>query len=180
MWEARIASDAPQRQTLTLHRSERAISYAETVALWQHDAAFRDCKAAPTPREALACQIDVSPTRPAIDGQSLSVARAKWNLGEESSVGMIFTNGDPRDEIDNNLLGADLIYRTSGLPGLERFVANGWVMRTQSSGVSPLEDPIAQALRKNPFPAIKHLRRDEHQRSASCWLHAAGCCLSMD
>ena len=43
-----------------------------------------------------------------------------------------------------------------------------------------LEDPIAQALRKNPFPAIKHLRRDEHQRSASCWLHAAGCCLSMD
>lgn len=43
-----------------------------------------------------------------------------------------------------------------------------------------LEDPIVQALRKNPFPAIKHLRRDAHEPSASCWLHAAGCCLSTD
>jgi len=71
--------------------------------------------------------------QPELDPQSLSVARAKWNLGEESSVGMIFTNGDPRDEIDNNLIGTDLVYRNSDLVGGQRFVANSWFMRTHSS-----------------------------------------------
>ena len=37
---------------------------------------------------------------------------------------------------------------------------------------------LADAMRKNPFPQLKQLRRDAHEASASCWLHAQGCCLS--
>jgi protein-L-isoaspartate(D-aspartate) O-methyltransferase len=43
-----------------------------------------------------------------------------------------------------------------------------------------LEPRIAQALKGNPFPAIKRLRRDPHEASASCWLHAETCCLSLE
>jgi len=70
--------------------------------------------------------------QPELDAKSLSVARVKWNLGQESSLGMIFTNGDPRDEIENNTLGFDYIYRNSDHP-LGRFVANAWAMRTNST-----------------------------------------------
>jgi hypothetical protein len=71
--------------------------------------------------------------QPALDGQSLSVGRLKYNLGKESSAGMIFTHGDPRDEVDNSLIGTDFVYRNSDLPGGQRFVANAWLMRTHSS-----------------------------------------------
>jgi protein-L-isoaspartate(D-aspartate) O-methyltransferase len=39
---------------------------------------------------------------------------------------------------------------------------------------------LGEAMRKNPFPPLKHLRRDVHEPSASCWVHAPGCCLSME
>jgi protein-L-isoaspartate(D-aspartate) O-methyltransferase len=38
---------------------------------------------------------------------------------------------------------------------------------------------LADAMRKNPFPPLKQLRRDAHEPSATCWLHAPGCCLSI-
>jgi hypothetical protein len=94
----------------------------------------RRCKSAPTPDEVIGCEANISQPRPEIGSQSLTVGRAKWNLGEESSIGMIFTSGDPRDEIDNSLVGADFIYRTSNLPRGGRLLADAWVMRTQSSG----------------------------------------------
>jgi protein-L-isoaspartate(D-aspartate) O-methyltransferase len=39
---------------------------------------------------------------------------------------------------------------------------------------------LGEAMRKNPFPQLKHLRRDAHEPSATCWLHASGCCLSTE
>jgi hypothetical protein len=91
-----------------------------------------DATGTPDCRDPLARSRPGAPL-PALDSQSLSVARGKWNLGEESSIGMIFTNGDPRDEVDNNLIGTDLVYRNSELPGGQRMVANAWGMRTHSS-----------------------------------------------
>ena len=35
---------------------------------------------------------------------------------------------------------------------------------------------IGQALMKHPFPPIKSLRRDAHEKGASCWLHGDGFC----
>jgi protein-L-isoaspartate(D-aspartate) O-methyltransferase len=38
---------------------------------------------------------------------------------------------------------------------------------------------LGQAMMKNPFPAIKALRRDAHEVSATCWLHTPGGCVSL-
>ena len=55
------------------------------------------------------------------------------------------------------------------------FVAiyNGVGVRDEARGAR-----LAEAMRKNPLPPLKQLRRDAHEPSASCWLHAPGCCLS--
>ena len=37
---------------------------------------------------------------------------------------------------------------------------------------------LGQAMQKQPFPAIKALRRDVHDAGPSCWLHAADACWS--
>ena len=43
-----------------------------------------------------------------------------------------------------------------------------------------LNSEIGRTLAKNPFAALKTLRRDDHERSSSCWLHAREWCLSLD
>jgi hypothetical protein len=42
-----------------------------------------------------------------------------------------------------------------------------------------LNDQLGKALMKQPFPALKRLRRDGHAPSPSCWLHGTTCCLSL-
>ena len=42
-----------------------------------------------------------------------------------------------------------------------------------------LNAAVGEALRRHPFPAIKSLRRDEHDADASCWCHTRGACLSL-
>jgi protein-L-isoaspartate(D-aspartate) O-methyltransferase len=39
---------------------------------------------------------------------------------------------------------------------------------------------LGEALKTHMFPPLKRLRRDAHESSASCWLHAPGSCLSME
>ncbi len=41
-----------------------------------------------------------------------------------------------------------------------------------------MNDRLGQAFRRGPFPTIKRLRRDAHDESPTCWLHAARFCLS--
>ncbi len=36
---------------------------------------------------------------------------------------------------------------------------------------------LGEALKRNPFPRLKQLRRDRHQADATCWLHADTWCL---
>jgi protein-L-isoaspartate(D-aspartate) O-methyltransferase len=43
-----------------------------------------------------------------------------------------------------------------------------------------LNDRIGAALKRNPFPALKRFRRDQHAEDASCWLHTAKGCWSLE
>ena len=43
-----------------------------------------------------------------------------------------------------------------------------------------LNAAIGQALARHPMPAIKSLRRDEHEPDPSCWCHVPRACLSLD
>ncbi len=47
----------------------------------------------------------------AIDSENLAVARAKYAIGDETTVGMIGTNGDPTSAGENQLVGADFYHR---------------------------------------------------------------------
>jgi protein-L-isoaspartate(D-aspartate) O-methyltransferase len=42
-----------------------------------------------------------------------------------------------------------------------------------------IEARLGQALRRTSFPNLTHLRRDAHESSPECWLHATHSCLSM-
>ncbi len=41
-----------------------------------------------------------------------------------------------------------------------------------------LGDELGKAMARMPFPPLKRLRRDPHDRGDSCWLHTADCCFS--
>jgi protein-L-isoaspartate(D-aspartate) O-methyltransferase len=43
-----------------------------------------------------------------------------------------------------------------------------------------MEDALGKVMARNPYPAIKHLRRDTHEPSASCWLHGDTFCVSLE
>lgn len=53
----------------------------------------------------------------ALDRQTLSVARATYNVDGNSRFGAIATNGDPRGLDDNTLIGLDYLYQTENFLG---------------------------------------------------------------
>ncbi len=48
-----------------------------------------------------------------VEQQELIVGRASYNVLEESSIGMIFTAGDPTSNLDNSVIGLDFNFRDS-------------------------------------------------------------------
>ncbi|MCK4872722.1 MAG: carbohydrate binding family 9 domain-containing protein [Phycisphaerales bacterium] len=65
--------------------------------------------------------------------KNLFVGRISANILEQSTVGMIFTNGDPHSDGDNWIGGADFNYRTSSMFGDKTFYAHIWAMTSDSS-----------------------------------------------
>lgn len=41
-----------------------------------------------------------------------------------------------------------------------------------------MNERLGKALMRGQFPVIKRLRRDRHDESPGCWLHASGFCFS--
>lgn len=54
---------------------------------------------------------------------------------DESSAGLIITSGDPRSNLDNQLIGVDFTYRNSSLAGGKRLEANTWYQQTTTEGI---------------------------------------------
>jgi cellulose/xylan binding protein with CBM9 domain/uncharacterized protein DUF5916 len=75
----------------------------------------------------------ISQCRVAAD--TLSVVRAKAGIGGESTVGAIFTNGDPLSNVDNSLAGVDFLYRNSRLPGGRTIEAGAWYQESDTEGL---------------------------------------------
>ena len=70
----------------------------------------------------------------ALPADNATVARASANLLEESSVGMIVTEGNPGSTVDNSLAGVDFLYRNSRLPGGKLVEVNAWAQESDSEG----------------------------------------------
>jgi protein-L-isoaspartate(D-aspartate) O-methyltransferase len=43
-----------------------------------------------------------------------------------------------------------------------------------------MEEALGKVMARNPWPAIKHVRRDRHEPSAACWLHGDTFCISLE
>src|SRR5439155_1152533 len=66
--------------------------------------------------------------------KDLFVTRISRNVGEQSTVGGIFTSGDPVRDVDNQLYGADYDFRTSTLGGDKNLTSSVWALRTETEG----------------------------------------------
>lgn len=66
--------------------------------------------------------------------KNLSVMRGLWNVGSESTLGFIATNGAPLSTGDNSLAGVDYNYRNSTDFGADTLRANLWLQASVSSG----------------------------------------------
>lgn len=70
-----------------------------------------------------------------IETKNLSVGRVAYNVLDESSVGAIFTNGDPNSKDNNSLIGTDFRYHTSNFRGLGVVNASAWAQRSFTTGI---------------------------------------------
>ena len=71
-----------------------------------------------------------------VDPTDAFVGRAALNVLAESTIGMIVTNGDPRSNLDNTLVGADFRYLNSRLPGGRILEWEAWYQQTDTEGLS--------------------------------------------
>ena len=72
------------------------------------------------------------------------VARVSHDVGKESRVGMIYTHGNPRQNLDAETLGLDFHLKTSKLADDRTMELRGWGMATQNEG---LDDDHGYGLR---------------------------------
>lgn len=70
-----------------------------------------------------------------VDSSNLFVGRVAANVLEESSVGMIITDGDPRTNLDNSLIGVDFRYRNTSLPQGRTLEGEAWYQQSDTEGV---------------------------------------------
>jgi hypothetical protein len=71
-----------------------------------------------------------------VPADNATVARASVNLLEESSVGMIVTEGSSSSGLDNSLAGVDLLYRNSRLTGGKLVEVNAWAQESATEGAT--------------------------------------------
>jgi hypothetical protein len=81
---------------------------------------------------------------PGLAADTLSVVRLKTGVLSESTIGAIFTDGDPTSNLDNSLAGADFLYRNSRVGNGRIFEVVGWYQQTSTEGIS--DDDTAQGL----------------------------------
>ena len=71
-----------------------------------------------------------------VSADTLSIVRVKKGLLSESTIGAIFTDGNPNSELDNSLAGIDFLYRKSDLPGGRIFEVSSWYQQSSTEGIS--------------------------------------------
>jgi hypothetical protein len=70
-----------------------------------------------------------------IDATDIFVTRISANIFEESMAGFIVTDGDPRSNLDNTLVGFDYLYRNTRLAQGRQFKADLWYQQTDTTGL---------------------------------------------
>jgi len=71
-----------------------------------------------------------------IDETDIFVGRLSANVLEESALGFIVTEGDPRSNLDNSVFGIDFRYLNTRLPGGRQLEGDAWFQRSTTPGLS--------------------------------------------
>lgn len=71
-----------------------------------------------------------------LDSTNLFVGRVAANVLRESSVGMIVTNGNPSEELDNSVAGVDFRYRNTSLASGHTLEAVSWYQQSDTRGIA--------------------------------------------
>ena len=85
----------------------------------------------------------------AVKAADLFVGRASANVLQESNVGVIITDGDPRSNLSNSVLGADFHYQNTRLPNGRVIEADIWYQQSNTEGIDG-EDAAWSAKFKMP------------------------------
>ncbi|MEK7258980.1 MAG: carbohydrate binding family 9 domain-containing protein [Pseudomonadota bacterium] len=83
----------------------------------------------------------------AVDASNLFIGRMSANVMAESSVGMIFTDGDPASNRDNSVYGLDFRYQNTRLAGGQTIEGDVWYQRSDTPGLSGDDAAYGLALR---------------------------------
>lgn len=71
-----------------------------------------------------------------LDAQQLFVGRAALNVLEQSSIGVIFTSGDPTSDISNTLGGVDFRYQNTQFSDRYTLSGNAFYQQTDTEGLT--------------------------------------------
>jgi hypothetical protein len=71
-----------------------------------------------------------------VSQSNVFVGRAAANILKESSVGLIYTNGNPNSDLDNQLFGVDFRYRSISLIPGKTIQGVAWYQQSDTEGVS--------------------------------------------
>ncbi len=83
----------------------------------------------------------------AVDASNLFIGRVSANVMAESSVGMIFTDGDPASNRDNSVYGLDFRYLNTRLAGGQTIEGDAWYQRSDTEGLGGDDAAWGVALR---------------------------------
>ena len=72
----------------------------------------------------------------AVDASDLFVTRVSANILNDSSVGFIYTDGDPTSNRDNSVYGADFRYLNNSIGNGRSFEADAWFQRSDTPGLN--------------------------------------------
>ena len=72
----------------------------------------------------------------AVDPSNLFVGRAAMKVLNESSLGVILTNGHPTANLDNSLVGADFRYLNTRLPNGRTIEGAAWYQQSDTEGLA--------------------------------------------
>jgi len=82
-----------------------------------------------------------------IEAKRLIVGRASLNVLEESSLGMIFTSGDPTANLDNSLIGFDFNFRNSESLLGRTIESSIWYQQSDTEGLPGDDSAFGVSLR---------------------------------
>ncbi len=69
-----------------------------------------------------------------VDDKNLLISRVAADVLDESTVGMIYTDGDPGSNVDNSLAGVDFQYLNTRLAGGRTLEATAWYQQSDTPG----------------------------------------------